>query len=78
MNWRNSLMKIINPKEEIINIEGKFSLFLAGGMGKKWREELIKKLDETELDIVIIDPTVEDWENDIGEDVSSNPKFIGS
>ena len=50
-------------------------VFLAGSMSKPWREELTEKLDDLEL-LTILDPTVPDWVNVIGEEDIHNPGFI--
>lgn len=69
-------MRILTPKDDLNNLkENEFSVFLAGGMGSAWRPELISKLDDLP-NLVIIDPSVDDWENDVGEQNADNPKFV--
>jgi hypothetical protein len=72
-------MKVLTPKDDLNNINNlsgeEFSVFLAGGMGSPWRAELIGKLDDLP-NLVIIDPSVDDWEKDVGEESADNPKFV--
>ena len=72
----NNDMKILTPKDDLDNIErGEFTIFLAGGMGSPWRKELIGKLKDLPK-LVVIDPSVDDWENEVGEQSANNPKFV--
>ena len=46
-------------------------------MQSPWRQELIDYLSEYDLEnLTIIDPSVDDWENDVGEQDADNPKFV--
>lgn len=71
-------MKILTPKDDIFSLgtDNSFKVFLAGGMKKPWRKELIDALENLDINLTIIDPTVEDWENDVGEESVDNPKYV--
>jgi hypothetical protein len=73
-------MKKITPKDDIkqLTLNGFFNInrtvFLAGSMGKDWRGELMKLLGDSVF--VFVDPTIEDWENEVGEESLDNPKYV--
>lgn len=70
-------MKIVKPNSDLTSIKlDSIKVFLAGGMKKPWRKEVSEKLSELDLDITVIDPTVEDWEKSIGEEKITNQKFL--
>ena len=71
-------MQIITPKDSLDILfdssEARRSVFLGGGMGKPWRKELIKLLSDS--DIIIVDPTVEDWDESVGKESVDNLKYL--
>ena len=71
-------MQIIKPPYDLNNLtDDQFKVFLAGGLKSKWREELVRYLEQMDLEhLVVIDPTVDDWQNAVGEEIASNPKFV--
>ena len=71
-------MKILTPHDDLNTIpEDELKVFLAGGMGTPWRKELIDKLESLgDMEIVIIDPSVDDWENQVGEESADNEKYV--
>lgn len=69
-------MKVLTPKDDLNNLKDEeFKIFLAGGMGSPWRAELISKLDDLP-NLVIMDPSIDDWETTVGEQSADNPKFV--
>ena len=70
-------MKIVKPNNDLSSVDpDSIKVFLAGGMKNPWRKEVAEKLSELDLDITIIDPTVENWEKDIGEETITNEKYL--
>lgn len=70
-------MKIVKPNDDLTEIDPKsLKIFLAGGMKKPWRKELTDKLSELDIDFTIIDPSIDNWEKDIGEETIENEKYI--
>lgn len=72
------MAQVLKPREDFKNIkEDNVVIFLAGNMGNPWREEIIKYLESENVEnITAIDPTVEDWGNDVGEEREDNEKFL--
>jgi len=69
-------MKVITPKDDLNNLQDEdVKIFLAGGMHSPWRAELISKLEDLP-NLVIIDPSLDDWEKEVGEQSADNPKFV--
>lgn len=71
-------MRVLTPDdnlEEEID-RSKFTIFLAGNLQSKWREEVIDLLSEQDLDIVVLDPQVDDWDDRIGNEEADNPAFV--
>ena len=69
-------MKVMTPKDDLNNLQDEeFKVFLAGGMQSPWRAELITKLEDLP-NLILIDPTVEDWDKEVGKSSADNPKFI--
>lgn len=70
-------MNILTPENTIDAAIGKM-VFLAGSMkdrnGNDWREELINRL--TDVDITVFNPSVDDWENKIGEESLDNGRYV--
>lgn len=70
-------MKVIKPENDLKEIDpNSLKVFLAGGMKKPWRKEVIEKVSQLNLDITVLDPTVKDWEKDIGEETVKNEKYL--
>lgn len=70
-------MKIFGPEESLENLDpDAFSVFLAGGMKKPWRDDLIAILSKSGLNVTIIDPSVDDWEKDVGEENIDNDDYV--
>lgn len=72
-------MKTFKPNESLENLNpDTFKIFLAGGMVKPWRKEVADRLSELEFadDITVIDPTIDNWEKDIGEETIENEQYV--
>ncbi len=69
-------MEIITPKDDvrILDEDARPSVFLAGGMGKLWRKQLIEVLGDA--DIIVVDPSVDDWEKTIGTESNENLAYV--
>jgi hypothetical protein len=69
-------MKIMTPKDDLNNLQDKsFKVFLAGSMGSPWRAELISKLEDL-TNLIIIDPSVDDWDKSVGKEDVDNAKYV--
>ena len=71
-------MKIVTPTDDISHIDNldTFKVFLSGGMTNPWRKNLITYISKLNLNITLIDPTIDDWEKDVGEENVENEKFL--
>jgi len=70
-------MRTLTPKDTYDVEANEFAVFLAGDMKTPWRKELCDLLAEAKIpDLVILDPTVDDWETYVGEETFTNPKYI--
>lgn len=68
-------MQIVRPSDDLSKLDrNKQIIFLAGGMKKPWREELVDKVKEMNLDVIILDPTT-DWK-EMGEETVENEKYV--
>lgn len=68
-------MKTVTPPENLNELDrDSIILFLAGGYGVPWREELKNHLSDLE-DLIILDPSVDDWES-LGEENIDNDKWV--
>lgn len=72
-------MNVITPESDIQDIK-KHSVFLSGTMGKidgkPWRQSVIERYEGVDNKWSIIDPSVDDWDNKIGEQSLTNPKYV--
>ena len=71
-------MRVLTPDDNLGEEidRSKFTVFLGGNMKSPWRKEVIDLLSEQDLDMVILDPTVNDWETKIGSEDADNPAFV--
>jgi hypothetical protein len=70
-----NFMQILTPDDDLEKMDRtKCSIFLGGTMSP-WREEVIELLSAQGMDIIILDPTVKDWEERIGDEDADNPAF---
>lgn len=67
-------MKIIIPKDGEVPTEDKLTFFLAGSTNSQWRTELVERLHD--LDVVVYDPYVENWDEEVGEEDINNEKWV--
>ena len=67
-------MEKVSPSADLSKLSDGYKIFLGGGFGKPWREEALTVLND--LDIIVIDPTVPNWDAAVASENMDNPLFI--